>query len=1057
MQKKTERADYIFKRDVLRIVDEAVTTLHDFSSLNQNYIDNVVLMEEANKFFAETELPGIKFDLQSSETISLEGVKQEDMILGIVQIIIGLFDIQENTKEKYGQLQVERKSVSETTEELEVIIGERAAIKCQSLTINAVITANSEILILHMVYANTFYNIEQNNSPAIGEVIFEIEGETEIFKILYTLTLLNDQWLRFKFYDKQGIEENNFNKEQFDILEENARDWLNYTSYTFNYRFMFAILDMTREQLVSIDTEAAVNNHQLSTNILMLNKQIFELQKAVDKLPYIFEYNSYINSGQTLSWIQDSQIDNAHSIIKMDINMRHLLIGPTYERKGRLSIGEASGPVSSAIIIPVQSGVTLRTNLYTSCTIEESHAELFAKTYSSTDLIADILSTCKFEFTNILDVFFSGATQVPYDVDTTNTLSLNLTLKNGEDIFIGEASYGDPVPIAVEQLGVYTYGLRYTQINTNAILIKINKRWVKTDMDLEQAYRKPCSKNAQCYIINNHTSTIEDFKNLEYYFSDFPTPVFRNQYQEGIWNTDDLTRTNAGSSLNPYNFELTIAYDETKSSNVFSVAKVSINRNNNGYPFSQQNSLNILAFQLNSLANDVQQLEDRIENLENVVYQNNKGFFWFIQSALSIVDIAFNVAELGKSAVQISTASFSAMKRPAINSKNPLAAQFKAKHEKSKQTASYSIVDSVEAASQVSYLQGHNKRYFKNDALKTKKIDEFTIHDIVKNKQDFRELSELNPTIYAKMQSEFFDSISTSNSLNTDFTRYPFGCVSVHKSPIDVPIGKPATKFLSKKTTGTQAGRSFLSNDQQRFPFHTSVSSVSVEIRSDDRIVLNTRFTGVAEPSVIGPTNAKNPRVKVGYIKIQHEIITDPITGKSTLHLLPWQQTEIVPGTKYQSSDVDGLFTSFFPKQKQSSLTTDEKWQLIAFQTSDRINTRNVIDSVPLQSNIFFGALDDLMFFSKNGDSFKYNLLNNNCQTYAKAFAQMATVGSSNMDLVASDFRAFSLRVADFAQDYFRNSPAMQLSSLASKTASFFTTRIHQFMRVVSNTHNFIL
>nr|QKT21485.1 putative structural protein [Vesanto virus] len=1013
--KVESRADPIFERDVLQTVEETLNSLGDFSSLNDNYMMHEQLTKKMNTELASLEVPGLAFDMQSAGTFQ---ELPENAVLVALQVTYGLWDVEEGVN-KIGGMTITRTEEFDGSEVLEVEVLDDK-FKCVAFALNIVNVADSVSNgYYEVVWGKNFASIQEGR--AIESSRRELTA-LEALKLLLILTEVPEDKFRMKVDEDRGVE---FDAQQTAIMIEQSMDWLEYTAYSYIFRYMYSLLDMNREQLLSNENIDIETRAGIVPNVFYLNQQVYQLQKAVEEMPYVL----------SLGWSDFSEVAQEVLVTQQDkencLETKEMLYSSFIPSKeGTFTPGKAFESMSYAISLVVASGVVARTSIELSCEWKTWKNTLHIKEEGWMGYLnSSGTYQCNLNLASTMDLLFDGATGLPYDVNTLSIIALDTILENK----VVRTEFGSPIAISIEQVGYVAYGLRYVQIarNTSSSLpeetytLTLNGSLISTSFDL-------CSKD--CWIIYDNQVKMRGFEHWLPFFEKLVRPLLLN----GItikWNYDLETIAVARSGLGNSRIQVQLSDDGVRQLEV--IARAQVARRGDGLPFSQSNSLNVLAYQLNALSNEVADITERVQKLEDAVYQTSRSIWSFIQRGLNIVDIAFNVVELGKFGAQFSKSAFATMKRNSKTDKNPLAQQFKQKTADSdKLSGSYSVISGIENAAQVSNLQGHSKNYFYNSAASKIEPQDISLHTIAKNKQDTREVMELNAAVYSKVQMEVFNSLTKENTQWRDFSTAPFGVVSVHKSPIDVPIAQPASKFLSAKYSGTQSGRAFLSNEQQTFPFHTSVSSSAIEIRTDDKIVLNTRFTGVAEPSIIGPTNAKNPRVKVGYVKIQHEVIIIN-EHTSTLRLLPWHNTEIKPGVFYSQSDVDQLYKSFFPKSKDTLLTTDQKWELVAHQTSKRINTRDKIDYVPVQSNIFLGSLDDMMFFSQSGGRFKYNLLNNNCQTYARAFAQMAAYGSTNMDILVSDFRAFSMRVADFARDYFANSPAMQqISSFAASVPS---------------------
>lgn len=1002
-----------FEREVLRSVEKTLNSIGDFSSLNENYMLHSVLLQNMNEEMGNLSVPGLAFELQGVETIA--EVPREVVFLAI-QVTYGIWDVEEG-ENKIGGMTIRRTTEYDGSEVLEVeILGE--SFTCICFAINIVSEAGREKDLFQIVFAKNFKDIEEES------VVQSIEKKLtprETLQLLIILSEVPNDKMRFKAEEENG---DTYTSEQQAVMMEQAADWLEYTSYSYAFRFVYALLNMNREQLLSAENIDVETRAGIVPNVFYLNQQLYEVQQKIETMPYVYS-------------VGRRDFNNATQEVVITQSTKENCLGRnpmTYESfyvwdengKGSFLPGRDIGSMSYAISLNVASGVVLRGSVEVECAWKTYDNKFRLPSTHIGDFDMHGTYQCSATLSPTVDLLFNGATSTPYDVNSLSTVTLDTIVQER----VIRTRYGSPTQVSIEQVGYMAYGLRYMQMSRNdTVLLNEENYSFLFSGNMRLSFANECYKN--CWIIYDNELKMAGFEDWVPYFQKLVRPIIG---ENRVWNPDLETITVARAGEQNTAVKIFFAADDM--SPVEKIANVQVDRSADVLPFSQMNSVNILAYQLNVLSNEVADLAERVQYLEDAVYHSSQTIWGFIARGLNMVDIAFSVVELGKYGKQLTKASTSALKRNSRTEDNPLAHQFKKKSiDSDKIAGSYSVLSGIDNAAQVSSLQGHSKNYFYNKPAQKTKTQDITMKDILANKQDTREVMELNPSVFSKVQSEVFATLKQSDKQWKDFTTTPFGVVTVHKSPIEIPMANGASKYISSKYSGTQSGRAFLSNEQQAFPFHTSVSSSAIEIRTDDKIVLNTRFTGVAEPSIIGPTNAKNPQVKVGYVKIQHEVISDGST--STLKLLPWHDTQIKPGVNYSQKDVDELFRSFFPKSKHE-LTTDEKWELVARQTSSRMNTRDKIDYVPVQSNIFLGTLDDLMFFSKSGSQFKYNLLNNNCQTYARAFAQMAAYGSTNMDLLVSDFRSFAMRVADFANDYFSQSPSMQqVASWAGRIKSF--------------------
>lgn len=400
--------------------------------------------------------------------------------------------------------------------------------------------------------------------------------------------------------------------------------------------------------------------------------------------------------------------------------------------------------------------------------------------------------------------------------------------------------------------------------------------------------------------------------------------------------------------------------------------------------------------QLTALANEVTELNERVTKLEDAMGGHLTLLLTFFDTFVNLFDLSLNLADKA-SYFKLSTSIARRSMHNGDDGKG-VATEIASLLKSDRKLSHYDPVEAINQAGIFSYQHGLSKGVWRNNNLKEMELVDITAEIIESNPLDIREMSIMNPTAYLKLQRE----LGSKAKFGPEFAGgvHGLGEVTALSSPIEqLPV---VGKYLHSISKESEGAASFLSNQFQRFPFHTSVATRTFDIEEDGLIVLNSRFAGVAEPSIVGATNAKNPRVKVGYIKFQHEYQED-----GTLILRNWDKTVIVPGRTFTEEEVRELYTSF-TGITNSQITTDEQWELLSFFTNRRINSRNVIDSIPLPNSIYLDTLDDLVFFDKAGNHFGYSILSNNCQTFVQVFSELATKGYSRLPLSATDFSEFA-------------------------------------------------
>lgn len=216
---------------------------------------------------------------------------------------------------------------------------------------------------------------------------------------------------------------------------------------------------------------------------------------------------------------------------------------------------------------------------------------------------------------------------------------------------------------------------------------------------------------------------------------------------------------------------------------------------------------------------------------------------------------------------------------------------------------------------------------------------------------------------------------------------FPFGKVETFSSPIEElgSIGKIAHDKFKNEV--------FSSSSSTKYPFHTSQKTSSLDLNDEGEWVFVERFSGIGEPSINGPTNFKNPKVKIGYIKIESIVKTDT-SGNKYLELKNWKDTNKTPGEKYTKEDIDLIFDAFSSKHEDIILTTDEKWNYIRKRVDVKYGARSIEETIPINNPAFLAFCDNLFDINtKSGQlkTFKSNLLNQNCQTFVKTQASLFT------------------------------------------------------------------
>lgn len=318
----------------------------------------------------------------------------------------------------------------------------------------------------------------------------------------------------------------------------------------------------------------------------------------------------------------------------------------------------------------------------------------------------------------------------------------------------------------------------------------------------------------------------------------------------------------------------------------------------------------------------------------------------------------------------------------------------------------YSPLNAVEKGSLYNYVGNYKIKKLENTGSFIDTFAEYkNIFEAATNqlKTDVISLSQLNSGAYLRIQELAFDKLlNFYDKFRLNNTDIPFGAVFVHTSPIDLikPIGG---KYLSERY-GKEVNNIFLSNRNVVYPFHTSFSSFNIETRDNDLILVR-RFGGISEASTVGPTNIKNPKVKIGLIRFEYKV---DATG--SFKAMSWKDTNKFIDDPYTELDVDNLFKSFLSTntyEKYKNLSTDDKWTYLLYTTERKYAKRNIVDGVPIANPMYLRQLDRLFDYNMMYNNFNYNLLTRNCQSFVKSYIELATNGLSTRYIKDKNYENF--------------------------------------------------
>lgn len=349
-------------------------------------------------------------------------------------------------------------------------------------------------------------------------------------------------------------------------------------------------------------------------------------------------------------------------------------------------------------------------------------------------------------------------------------------------------------------------------------------------------------------------------------------------------------------------------------------------------------------------------------------------------------------------------------------------------------SGAYSPLHSIEKATIFNYVGNYRLKTLKDKNIKLE--DRFSTHEqLFTNigntlRDDIISISQLNAAAYLHMQKLSFSSMKDFKiKFNIPNEAVPFGAIFVHSSPIDI-ISSIGGKYLSDKFS-KEVNNVFLSNHNVKYPFHTSFSSFNIEAK-DREMILVRRFGGISEASTVGPTNIKNPKIKIGIIRFEYNVKKD-----GSFDIINWKNTYKYQGEYYTEKDVDELFRSFTNKNtyaKYSKLSTDDKWNYLIYATERQYSTRDIIDGIPIANPIYISQLDRLFDYNQHYNNFNYNLLTRNCQSFVKAYIELATKGLTSRYIKDNNFEDF---VRKFQQDVERYLRIPIAENLVSKVKNF--------------------
>lgn len=610
-------------------------------------------------------------------------------------------------------------------------------------------------------------------------------------------------------------------------------------------------------------------------------------------------------------------------------------------------------------------------------------------------------------------LIFKDALNLPYNID--DSFKINFTYNQyitGERYYENQTAYsyfnvtpvtiilGEPSPVNLqteenEFFGLQVYPL--TNVRFEHLLVDEYNIYDASTAQLLEIYPFPNFK-INYENCNAHQEVNRSLESPAYYSifdPDFdPWGIFAIYYVNAP-EYDNITLT--------FPIGIFANYERQSPSDL----SININKPNN----------NDIINYLYSLNNRIDDLQEEILSIEDVLEEITKpeelSFWDYFQTVMSIVDMADFAVNTGKAIYSLTRNAIRFLSSKLSTVKN-VAEQFGQILEEGQSLKGiYNPVEAINNGAIYNYFSGHKISKFENKELKVESLisdlDNIFDHNGIL-KTDARLMMTGNSAAYAAISNKIFKEYEDllKNDIAFSYVKTPFGEVSVHKSPIDIlnPIGG---KFISDAIPQSVTS-SFLSNKHTKYPFHTSFSSSTFEMNAKNEAIICKRFGGIAEASTVGPTNVKNPKVKIGIVKFDYRLKHNAETGEKSMTFLNWDETEKQAGQYYSPTDVDKLYESFVSRKNYlntKSYSTDKKWQIIHDKCAKKYSSRNIIDSVAVGNPLYMKSLDRLFDYNHMYNGFNYNLWNKNCQSFVKSYASLASKGVSAIKIKDSNYQDF--------------------------------------------------
>lgn len=936
---------------------------------------------------------------------------------------------------------------------------------CRTVVINLILLSDQlkvDEHVIHLQMLDPYFAVDTQmivDLEFVGESYFSDYAAVRKNLNNYLLDEERLQYSRFNFYTTEMLQELNLSSSSqyayqiADLIEQDRND-LAYIGLTYISKFYYNYLHMETQQILETwDTHYEMNS-ELTNNVYYLNRKIFDVETVLSKAPLTtaLKYSDLLSSEESIYFVDYFNWQKALTTASCQFDMQRTF---DYSQKVEtvpnntmyFTLAAGFTPTPLVITVPITTDINAFIEFAEICTpityyAVKSAVRGKAVVHYDLDYNFPIDVPCDLVAEKFMFLEFNNLVGQPFDIAPDFQLKFQVNSH-------ATVTYGNAKLIQVEEQNIMSYKISLEQIATSQSVILRNQYEIFLRTVFENLV-----ETSEHWLKLNAEQAIDWAEVSKLVVSRGSIPVSE--------------RYNVLKLQGPRNAQGKLANTKTITAKLLlnsqdgdkSCFSYITGRGPNSPALYMSATNNFILYTLDNLGEEVQDLQERVDTLEAV----NKGMF---STILDVVGMGFAVVDLVSTAAAMvsvvgkaSKRSKNALKKRSRKAESSLGKEFKGEVERveklQKEGLHYSPLDNIEYTSFYNVKQNHYKTQYSNEKLKSTPLDDFSFRTIFDNADDVRDLMQIDSVFNLKIQKEMMNKLKRQKNLNLNLDNAPFGTVTVHKSPISI-LGAPG-KWVSAKYDGTDSSsRAFLSNSNQRFPFHTAVSVRTVETANVKEAVpsyvLTTRFSGVGEPSIIGPTNKKNPAVKMGYVKVQHSIVEAP-NGDLHLELVPWHKVEITPGRYYTAGEIDQLHKGLYTRSRHNkALTTEQKWEMVALKTATNIDSRNVIDSIPISNSIYLNTLDSLMFFSKNNNSFKYNLFNNNCQTFSKAFAELATKGTTSMPLNPSDFKTFSDTFASVTNDFYRNNPKVaSVQNIQMLMSNVWLNSIH---RIYNNSRSF--